>query len=410
MIASFPIDYPYALSLGQLWVRYLLAGSVYLLLGAGLWIVLHGFIFGKSLKALTGGLLLGVAMIFWPLGLLPYLRFIKFPVYLILTAAAAGILLFLDRYLWKRVRSINPEERKIARRMVPLLVVIMVLGTFIFAWLENSSDRNSYQETSTKLEEAQSQLAEIQQEAATVTAQMAQDPAFRKLFKNGNYSALNPLAQKEINTAQLIDAVAITDQNGITVAAPHNPLLVNQDLTVLGPAHVRVLGGEPSKTLELGITTPLVVGAGTPLLENGEVIGAVFAAKLIDRAFVAALAQQIGVENLGIYCNCNKLYVSTISNSQFDKAVQNFAKLAFNEENVAENKSFIQNLTTEGVTLTAAGQILTDENGQKLALLMVFSPYPPKELLWSLKATTVLTTGITILLFFSPLVIHRLKE
>ena len=153
-----------------------------------------------------------------------------------------------------------------------------------------------------------------------------------------------------------------------------------------------------------------MVGAGTPLLENGEVIGAVFAAKLIDRAFVAALAQQIGVENLGIYCNCNKLYVSTISNSQFDKAVQNFAKLAFNEENVAENKSFIQNLTTEGVTLTAAGQILTDENGQKLALLMVFSPYPPKELLWSLKATTVLTTGITILLFFSPLVIHHLKE
>ncbi|MDP2734891.1 MAG: hypothetical protein Q8P12_01650, partial [bacterium] len=89
---------------------------------------------------------------------------------------------------------------------------------------------------------------------------------------------------------------------------------------------------EPSRTFELGITAPIVVGAGIPLKEGGEVIGAVFAARLVDQDFLLKTAEKFNIPEIGLYCNCGKIYISTIRNVQNKRAVQNFLEHAFTDE------------------------------------------------------------------------------
>ena|SRR3989344_5353117 len=407
MPTNFLSYYPYAYSFPELWVRYLFAAVVYLLLGIASWLLFHKFIFKQDWKAFGAALVASAAMIIWPLAILPYLRFVSLVYYLAVTMVGSGVLLTLNLALWKKAGRIHFKGKGLAWRALAAVATVTLIGVSAYTLLEYSADAASYQKTISHLEEAERQLTSPQTEAAEKVEELANGASFVNLFKQKDFSKLTELTKEALAGSELVDAIAVTDKDGIVVVAPHSSLLIGQDLTTLGPGHVKVLQGEAAKTFELGITSPIVVGAGTPIKENGAVIGAVFAAKLVNQNFLLEIAGKFGEAELGLYCNCNKLYLATFQNQDSAKAMQNFAELAFTDENLIERDVFRQNVSTDGKKYTASGKFLKNSFGDVLRLLVVFEPYPDKELSDLLAASGILVFLTSLGVFISPLIAHR---
>ncbi|NIT03754.1 hypothetical protein GTO10_02360 [Candidatus Saccharibacteria bacterium] len=405
---NFPSYHPYAISLPELWVRYIFAAAVYVLLGIASWLLLHRFIFNRDWKAFVLSLITSSSMILWPLAILPYLRFFKFEAFILTAASAVVLMVVVDRFLWKGEGKIKLKEKNLAKRALVLVALTAFVGVSIFSYVEYSYDDVTHQKSLARLDKAAAELASYQEIASQTARSLIEDQSFVETFKQKEFSTLTSQTREILNETPELNALAITDESGIVVVAPHNPLLIGTDLGMLGPTHTKILQGEAQRFLEPAVSAPLVVGAGEPLKEREQVIGAVFAARLVNRELALDLAEKTGVLDLGIYCNCNKLYVSTIEDETLDKAMQNFIQLAFTDPNVSQNTSFTQNISSGGQTYTASGKILTNGEGESTGLLVVFEPYPSKDLSAFLTAITFLATAVGIGLFVSPLVVHRI--
>ncbi len=201
---------------------------------------------------------------------------------------------------------------------------------------------------------------------------LAATPDFARFIRQDDLPNIASTIQEE-GTATGLDAIVVTDANGVVLAREKAPTSVGDYIFQSTTYGQQLAEGNSTVSVEKGTDLPLIVIAGFPVKENGTMVGAVFGGYSIDDAYAHAFrgrylsgntdlifyAKAAGVVGTTFEDPKTKALIDTyfntgsdwIENAQTDQAV------------TIEGKSyFLKNIPLPGIDGSAGGVLVLYRN------------------------------------------------
>jgi len=267
------------------------------------------------------------------------------------------------------------QKNKLAVRLekkdLDTLKYIYIVGIFFIAimpFIESSLNDKFVQDSILKAKSQNNiidnEINSAKKEVAIKTKTIDEDPIMGDYIAANKISELATYSQTKMLQSDL-SSLTITDGLGNVLIRAHKPVSVGDNILNSNPFAKDILEGKPGSSIERSSDGLLSNTAGTPVIKDGKIIGAIFGGYLFNDKLAKSLHDKTQI-NVGFLTD-GKIYGYYSDSKDIFRflASQSFAPLSSKDEGTVIAKN--------GQTYTVYSSIIKDSGGRNAGNIITVS-------------------------------------